>query len=224
MWDRADMEEIPSDFQHPPLRATTSSLRAHFASEAALQRRPLRNPHHELEISEADRQRARPAAVLIPVIEHDAGLTLLLTRRHEEISFPGHLCFPGGRCDPGDSNATATALRESHEEIDLEPAQVEVLGELGSYVSKNGFHITPVVGLLRPPLDLSPHPREVEEILEIPHDFALRSDSYRLARRDAEAGWAVYFLEYEQAFVTGPTISLLMGLYEALLETHAQES
>jgi 8-oxo-dGTP pyrophosphatase MutT (NUDIX family) len=219
MWD--DVEEIPSDFERPPVRACVASLRAHFASEVARRRRPLRNPHHELEISEADRQRARPAAVLIPVVEREAGLGLLLTRRHEEISFPGHLCFPGGRCDPGDADATATALRESHEEIDLEPSQVEVLGELGGYVSKNGFHITPVVGLVRPPLNLSPHPREVEEILEIPLDFALRSDSYRLARRDPEAGWAVYFLEYEEAVVTGPTISLLMGFYEELLETHA---
>jgi 8-oxo-dGTP pyrophosphatase MutT (NUDIX family) len=218
MWD--SVEEIPSTFQRPPVRASVDSLRAHFASEVALQRTPLRNPHHELEISEADRQRAQPAAVLIPVVEREEGLGLLLTRRHEDISFAGHLCFPGGRCDPEDADATATALRESHEEIDLEPSQVEVLGELGGYVSKNGFHITAVVGLVRPPLDLSPHPREVEEILEIPLDFALRSDSYRLALRDPEAGWAVYFLEYEEALVTGPTVSLLMGFYEALLETH----
>ncbi|MBW2273128.1 MAG: CoA pyrophosphatase [Deltaproteobacteria bacterium] len=214
------MEEIPSNFRRPAVRASVASLRAHFASEVARRRTPLRNPHHELEISEADRQRAQASAVLIPVIEHAEGLGLLLTRRHEEISFAGHLCFPGGRCDPADANTTATALRESHEEIDLEPGQVEVLGELGGYVSKNGFHITAVVGLVRPPLDLTPHPREVEEILEIPLDYALRSDSYRLVRRDPEAGWAVFYLEYGEAIVTGPTISLLMGFYEELLKTH----
>jgi 8-oxo-dGTP pyrophosphatase MutT (NUDIX family) len=219
MWESA--EEIPSQFQRPPVRASVASLRAHFASPIARRRTPLPNPHHELEISEEDRRRAQPSAVLIPVVERAEGLGLLLTRRHEDISFAGHLCFPGGRCDDADADATATALRECHEEIDLEPGQVEVLGELGGYVSKNGFHITAVVGLVRPPLDLTPHPREVEEILEIPLDFALRSDSYRLARRDPEAGWAVYFLEYEEAVVTGPTISLLMGFYEELLKTHA---
>jgi len=218
LWESA--EELPSDLHHPPVTATVDSLRAHFASKEGRSPKPLRNPHRELDISAADRARAKPAAVLIPIVERSGGLTLLLTRRHDGISFGGHLCFPGGRPEAGDMDTRATALRETQEEIGLEPRQVEVLGELGGYVSKNGYAIATSVGLVRPPLELSLNPKEVEEVIEIPLDYALRSDSYRLASRDPEVGWAIYFLQYGETIVTGPTISLMIGLYEALLDTH----
>jgi 8-oxo-dGTP pyrophosphatase MutT (NUDIX family) len=148
-------------------------------------------------------------------------LSLLLTRRHRDISYAGHICFPGGHADPEDVTAEATALRETHEEIGLEPARVRVIGRLGDYVTHSGHRIAPVVGLVAPPLDLVAHPNEVEEIFELPLAHVLRSDSYRLARRDPEADRAVFFLQYEEMVITGPTVALLMGLYEELLKTHA---
>ena len=212
--------EIHSDFHHPPVHASVDSLVRHFASDAARARAPLRNPHHEDQVSEDVKLRARPCAVLIPIVERARELSVLLTRRHHEISYAGHICFPGGRRDSGDANAEETALREAREEIALDSGRVRVLGRLGDYVTQTGFRIVPVVGIVSPPLELTPRAGEVEEILEIPLAYLLRSDSYRLARRGPEADTAIFFLQYEGAIITGPTVSLLMGFYEELLKTH----
>jgi 8-oxo-dGTP pyrophosphatase MutT (NUDIX family) len=209
-----------SDFRHPPISVSARSLIEHFESDAAKALTPLRNPHHEAKVDAGARRRAKPAAVLIPVVEREPESALLLTRRHHSISYPGHVCFPGGRCDAGDPNVEATALREAQEEIGLDPRQVRVVGRLGDYVTHSGYRIAPVVALLTPPLDLVPREGEVEEIVEIPFSTVFRSDSYCLARRASGTADAHFFLEYRGAVVSGPTVSLLMGLYEALLETH----
>ena len=148
-----------------------------------------------------------------------SGLTLLLTRRHADISHPGHVCFPGGRRDPEDSSPEATALREAEEEIALPRSRVEILGRLGDYVTHSGYRIVPVISLVRPPLELVPRPGEVEETLEIPLAHALCSGSYRLGRIATDG--AHFFLRYQETVVSGPTVSLLMGFYEDLLRTHS---
>jgi len=100
---------IESDFVHPALPAEIDLLRRHFSSEVAGELRPLRNPHHETEVSAATRANARPAAVLIPVVQRQPGLTLLVTRRHRKIRFAGHVCFPGGHRDDLDASWQDTA-------------------------------------------------------------------------------------------------------------------
>ncbi len=99
----------------------------------------------------------RPAAVLVPVVRREGGLTVLLTRRTAHLNdHAGQISFPGGRAEPGDADAAQTALREAAEEIGLERERVEVLGELHPYVTVTGYRVTPVVGLVTPPLDLRP--------------------------------------------------------------------
>ncbi len=217
-------DEIPSDFERPTLHVTIDSLEQHFASEVGRARAPLRNPHREQGVSEEIRRSARPSAVLIPIIERGPELSLLLTRRSQEISYAGHICFPGGRRDAEDENVQRTALRETQEEIGLHPDRVRLLGRLGDYVTHTGYHIASIVGVVNEPLALTPDPREVEEIVEIPLAYVLRSDSYRLAQRDEQSRFAIHFLEYEGVMVTGPTISLMIGFYEELVKTHAVDS
>ena len=212
--------DVVSDFRHPPISVTARSLIEHFESDAAKALTPLRNPHHEAKVDEKARRRAKPAAVLIPIVERKPESSVLLTRRHHSISYPGHLCFPGWRCDVGDPSVEATALREAQEEIALDLSQVRIVGRLGDYVTHGGDRIAPVVALLAPPLDLVPREGEVEEIVEIPLAYILRSDSYSLARRAPGVASAHFFLEYSGAIVSGPTVSLLMGFYEELLKTH----
>ncbi len=124
----------------------------------------------------------RPAAVLVPVVKREHGLTVLFTRRTAHLNdHAGQISFPGGRSEPGDKNAAETALREAAEEIDLAPGQVEVLGELSKYVTVTGYRVTPVVGLVTPPLELRLDEFEVAEVFEVPLEFLLDPSSTRAA-------------------------------------------
>lgn len=211
---------LRSDFRHPPLRLSAADLAQRFEG-ADPAPAPLRNPHHEAKVGEEERRRATPAAVLIPVVAHEREPTLLVTERHESISYAGHICFPGGRREESDESDLANALRETEEEIGLSPELVRVLGRLGDYVTHSGFRIVPFVGMVEPPVALEPRAGEVEAILEIPLSTVLRSDSYELR------GWegserAHFVVSYADTLVTGPTVSIMMGFYEALLEMNEE--
>ena len=215
----------PSDFHLPTISATLESLALHFDSAVGRACAPLRNPHREPHVSAREADEARPAAVLIAIVRRDPEPTLLLTRRHERISYGGHICFAGGGREAGDDSLEATALRESFEEIALAADRVEIIGRLGDYVTHSGFRIAPIVGIVTPPLDLRASPDEVDEILEIPLSFALRADSYQLrlhSHSGEERGH--FYLAYQDWIVSGPTVSLMMGLYQELAKTHAPAS
>lgn len=208
------------EFRPADLEPSLSLLEAHFSSARGRRPDPIRNYHRESPVSEAVKAQATPAAILIPIVRRAERLDVLLTRRHEAISYPGQICFPGGRSDPTDRDAVETALREAREEIDLDPAQVRVLGSLGPYFTQSGFRITPVVGLVTPPLALTPSAGEVDQILEAPLAALTRAASYRIWRSDEERNQAFYALEHGEIRLTGPTVCLAMGFFEALAETH----
>lgn len=109
-----------------------------------------------------------PAAVLVPVVLHDHPAVLLTLRSLHLPTHAGQVSFPGGRIQPGDASPEAAALREAEEEIGLPRAAVEVVGRLPAYVTGTGFAVTPVLGLLAPPVAPRPDPREVAEVFELP--------------------------------------------------------
>jgi 8-oxo-dGTP pyrophosphatase MutT (NUDIX family) len=122
----------------------------------------------------------RAAAVLVPLIDRPEGMTVLLTRRSDDLpDHAGQISFPGGRIEEGDGGPVEAALRETAEEIGLDPARVEVLGVFAPYRTGTGYHITPVVGLIRPPVALSPDPAEVAEVFEVPFAFVLDPANHR---------------------------------------------
>lgn len=158
------------------------------------------------------------AAVLIPVIDRPGGLTVLLTQRTAHLrDHPGQVSFPGGRCEPGDATPHATALRECREEVGIEPAQVEVLATLPEYFTSTGFRITPVLGLVAPPLNLRLDDFEVAEVFEPPLSFLLDPANYRREHFDYRGArrecWAV---PWEGYFIWGATAGMLVGLRERL--------
>ncbi|NNC71669.1 MAG: CoA pyrophosphatase [Sphingomonadaceae bacterium] len=129
-----------------------------------------------------DEDRARDsvdAAVLIPVIDQPRP-GVILTRRTDHLpSHPGQVAFPGGKIDPGDDGPIGAALREAEEEIALPRGQVEIVGTTDLYLTGTGFHITPVIGVVPPDLDLHPEEGEVAAIFEVPFDTLFDPAGYR---------------------------------------------
>jgi len=163
---------------------------------------------------------ATVAAVLVPIVSHGAGLTLLLTQRTAHLkAHSGQVAFPGGRAEAGDASPEDTALRESQEEIGLARERVEVLARLPEYFTRTGYRVTPVVGLLQPPLELRPDPNEVEAVFEVPLAFLLDVSNHRRQTREYQ-GRTVGFYEmpYGDRYIWGATAGMIVNLGRALAE------
>ena len=108
----------------------------------------------------------RAAAVLIPIIERDSDLTVLLTERSAELRHhAGQISFPGGGMEAGDLSIANTALREAHEEVGIRPAQVEIAGFLDPTPTVTGFAVTSVIGIVEDSISVSIDEQEVAETL-----------------------------------------------------------
>lgn len=109
------------------------------------------------------------AAVLIGLVSRPEGTHVLLTRRTDSLSnHAGQVSFPGGRIDPSDRSALHAALRETWEEVAIEPDTVDPIGFLDPYVTTTGFHVLPLVARLRPDYHAIPNPLEVADAFEVP--------------------------------------------------------
>ena len=103
----------------------------------------------------------KSAAVLVPLVDHAAGMTVLLTQRTDNLSsHAGQVSFPGGGMEEMDRSPEDTALRETEEEIGIARANVELVGRLNAHDTGTGYRVLPVIGLLNPPLSLTPDPAE----------------------------------------------------------------
>lgn len=161
----------------------------------------------------------RPAAVLVGLVEHEEGLTILLTRRSDTLrSHTGQIAFPGGRCDPGETPWT-TALREANEEVGLDPAHVTLAGLLHGYQTVTGFHVTPVVGFIDPRATFTPSPEEVADVFETPFDFLMDPSNHQRQYREAPGGRRhFYAMPWNDRFIWGATAGMLRSLYERLYD------
>jgi 8-oxo-dGTP pyrophosphatase MutT (NUDIX family) len=156
----------------------------------------------------------RRAAVLVPLLEKDGAPHVLLTRRHGDLRHhAGQVSFPGGRIEEGE-DARAAALREAHEEIGLDPAQVDLLGLLDeTLVLVSAFRLTPWVGVVPYPYPYVPHAAEVEEILILPLAAFVAPGVHRLEEREAYGErHLVHFYDLPEATVWGATARVLHKL------------
>jgi len=166
------------------------------------------------------------ASVLVPLVLRDE-LTVLLTQRTDHLNdHPGQISFPGGRAEEVDPDPVATALREAHEEIGLEPFEVEVLGSLPTYTTSTGFIVTPVVGLVQPQATLRPDPFEVAEVFEVPLAWLMNPANHQRHAFEFRGATREFFSIPWQAsdasgatrryFIWGATAAMLRNLYRFL--------
>tara|TARA_B100000700_G_scaffold286521_1_gene341485 strand:- start:350 stop:952 length:603 start_codon:yes stop_codon:yes gene_type:complete len=160
----------------------------------------------------------RSAAVLVPIIDHNHGMRILLTERTETMSkHPGQIAFPGGAQESIDITPEETALRETKEEIGLPPSKVRVLGRMNSRDTATGYHVIPIVGLIKPPVSLKLAPTEVAKVFEIPLTFIMDSKSYALeTRQKCGKSHKYYVMPYNEHYIWGLTARILVDLGKML--------
>jgi 8-oxo-dGTP pyrophosphatase MutT (NUDIX family) len=158
------------------------------------------------------------ASVLVPIVDRASGLSVIFTKRTTHLkAHSGQVSFPGGRAEPEDPTPEFTALREAQEEIGLAMESVEVLARLPDYLTRTGFRVTPVVGLLTPPLALVPDPREVEEVFEVPLEFLLDPKNHALESREIQGRTVGYYvMRYGERAIWGATAGMVVNLYRQL--------
>ncbi|MEZ5579082.1 MAG: CoA pyrophosphatase [Candidatus Competibacteraceae bacterium] len=167
---------------------------------------------------EREERTLMPAAVLVPLVERPEGLTVLLTQRTAHLEHhAGQISFPAV-APRHDRSPVETALREAEEEIGLHRRSVrEIAGFLDLYQTVTGFLVTPVVGFVEPPLDLTLDAFEVAEAFEVPLAFVLdpRHHEYRSMYYKGQQR-RYYVIPYENRFIWGATAAMLVGFARRL--------
>ncbi len=226
------LAELPRfDPREMPIAAVDEALPAVDRERllpAALRVRFARPPAWRPEQTD-DRFRVEPflprdAAVLVPIVAHVEGGTILLTQRTQHLRHhSGQIAFPGGRVEPDDASPIEAALREAHEEVGLERDRVEVIGCLPQYLTGTGFRVTPVVGLVLPGFEPRPDPAEVASVFEVPLAFLMDPSHHQRRRVRLAAGERTFFaMPYrapgadDERFIWGATAAMLRNLYRLL--------
>ncbi len=158
------------------------------------------------------------AAVLVPLVDRQDGLTVLLTKRADHLhDHAGQVSFPGGRIDDADADAVAAALREAEEEVGLPRDRVEIVGRLDTYITRTGFEVTPVIGLVDPPPAFAPDPFEVAEVFEVPLAFIAEPGNAQRQSREFQGRTRYFYVfPWQSYYIWGATAGMLVNLADVL--------
>lgn len=159
----------------------------------------------------------RPAAVLIPVVDH-AQPTVLLTQRAQHLNdHAGQISFPGGKIDAADASPLEAALREAEEEIGLSRQFVDPIGYLDLYGTSFGFRILPTVARVRPGFALHVNRAEVDDAFEVPLAFLMDPANHQIHSREFRGIERSYYaMPFAERYIWGATAGILRVLYERI--------
>lgn len=160
----------------------------------------------------------KAAAVLVPLVLRQDHITVLFTRRTDDLAHhPGQVSFPGGHVDAIDDGPEDAALRETEEEVSLSRRHIKIIGRLDTYKTRTGFSVVPVVGLVTPPFDIEPDPGEVAEVFEVPLNFLMDPDNHERHSREFQGKPREYYaMPYNGHFIWGATAGMVINLYDIL--------
>jgi 8-oxo-dGTP pyrophosphatase MutT (NUDIX family) len=174
-------------------------------SEMALKEEILSLRRRELELGTF-----KPASVLIPILAFDGPPRLVLEVRTDEVEHhKNQISFPGGHQDDGES-AEETALRETYEEVGIDPKAVRLLGAIDDIYTISNYRVTPVVGWIEKEISINHNPRESDQILAVPvADLLLPG-----VHKDEEIVWGdqavkVHFFYWKSHTIWGATGMIL---------------
>ncbi|MGN6573215.1 MAG: CoA pyrophosphatase [Pseudolabrys sp.] len=165
----------------------------------------------------------RPAAVLVPVIDHGEA-TVLLTQRAQHLpDHPGQVSFPGGKIDKTDKDPMHSALREAEEEIGLDRAHVESLGYLDVYMTTLGYRIVPVIARVKPGFTLKLNTAEVDNTFEVPLAYLMDLANMQRHSRDWNGMTRhFYAITFGERYIWGVTAGILRNLYDRIYRDPAR--
>jgi len=233
-----DPEAVPHDPAFVSTEARGTAVAADELRPSAIRHRfaspPSWRPELRADMRVLYPERAqRVASVLIPLVLHPDDVAILLTVRTAHLNdHAGQISFPGGRVESSDTDAIATALRETQEEIGIPASGVDVIGTLPEYLTATGYKVTPVIGFVKTPLAPVLDPFEVSEVFEVPLAFLM--DPANHERRVVDTGDAqrtFYAMQYSRPdsgvsprnyFIWGATAAMVRNLYHFLRADRAR--
>ena len=199
-----------------------SFIRRAFSQPVSWRVEPLFTNQFDLDIR--GRSDIRAAAVFIPLLERPGGVHVMFTRRSAHLyHHAGQICFPGGRVEPTDADFVQAALRETWEEVGVEPRFVELLGSQPSFLTSSRYTMKPVIGVLRPGYRVTPDRSEVDEVFEVPLASLLSPALHRLHEIRPEEGLPRRFfsMSWGGYFIWGATAALIRNFYHYLAAAEA---
>jgi 8-oxo-dGTP pyrophosphatase MutT (NUDIX family) len=159
----------------------------------------------------------RPAAVLIPIVDH-AEPTVLLTQRAAHLNdHAGQISFPGGKIDATDASPLDAALREAEEEIGLNREFIDPIGYLDLYATGFGFRILPTLARIKPGFELRINETEVDDAFEVPLWFLMNPANHQLHAKEFRGMERHYYaMPFAERYIWGATAGILRVLYERI--------
>lgn len=213
---------LPDLAELSPVSLQLPFIRQAFSQPVSWQVEPVFTHYFDLDTSAyAD---ITPAAVLIGLVERPGGVSVLFTRRSAHLyNHAGQICFPGGRIEPDDADYVQAALRETWEEIGVEPRFIELIGSQPSFLTSTRYTMKPVLGVLRPGYTLVSDHSEVAEIFEVPLAELLSPAMHRLHEIRPQEGLPRHFfsISWGDYFIWGATAALIRNLYHYLAAAEA---
>jgi 8-oxo-dGTP pyrophosphatase MutT (NUDIX family) len=186
--------------------------------------REIKKAHNPYPSSLSERS-AQPAAVLIPLLRDQGSWHILFIRRTEIAGdrHSGQVAFPGGVCDPGNGNAEEAALRETQEELGVDPQDITLLGKLNQFMTVTDFLVTPIVGMMPWPYSLLPEPREVSRVFTIPLYWLNNPSNRKVVERELPNGIStdvIYFNEYDGEVLWGASARFTLAFLSVITSNY----